>query len=302
MERGPTDKTVIISPEKGAFPDKDHQGDACLVQLYGPNKGRRYSLAQPQLVLGRSDSADIEIDQQGVSRLHAEIHVQDGVVNVVDLDSTNGTFVNDESVSQARLSNGDLIRIGQTIFKFLAGSDIEAHYHEEIYRLTTTDALTNTSNKRYFMEYLASEISRAQRYGRVLSLALFDIDHFKRVNDNYGHVAGDYVLRELAALLVANLRSEDLLARYGGEEFAIVLPETNARTAHRVCEKLRGLIETHGFAAGEGGIPITVSLGVTSYQGREGETAITVDDLIGRADGAMYQAKQAGRNRVCVAR
>ena len=135
--------------------------------------------------------------------------------------------------------------MGRTILKFMSGSNIEASYHEEIYRMMTFDGLTQIYNKRYFQETLEREISRSKRYGRELGLVLFDIDHFKQKNDTFGHLAGDAILRELALVVRAKLRREDIFARVGGEEFAVLTPEVGARGAREVAEKVRVVVRSH---------------------------------------------------------
>ena len=140
----------------------------------------------------------------------------------------------DVPVQRSHLRDSDLVKIGSAIFKFLSGSGIETAYHEEIYRMTIVDGLTGAHNKRYFVEFLEREIARCSRYGRPLSLLMFDIDHFKQINDVHGHLTGDFVLKELARRLLARIRKEELLARYGGEEFAVVLPEDRPRRGHAV--------------------------------------------------------------------
>src|SRR5262249_60428477 len=168
--------------------------------------------------------------QGPASPRHAKIVNTGKAIMLGDLGSTNGTYVNDELIEEVVLRDGDLIKIGRTIFKFLSGSNIENAYHEEIYRLTTIDGLTQIFNKRYFLETLEREISRASRYHRELSLILFDIDHFKQVNDTFGHLAGDSVLKQMAAVLKQNIRSEGIIARYGAEEMAVILPELGGAT------------------------------------------------------------------------
>jgi diguanylate cyclase (GGDEF)-like protein len=268
------------------------------VVFYGQNIGRRYFLNKPELIIGRSDSANIQVDQDSVSRHHCKILTEAGRSRLLDLDSTNGTFVNNYRVEDAELRDGDIIRVGQTIFKHLSGSNIENKYHEEIYRLSTIDGLTETYNKRFFLDALERELNRAARYGRGVSLALFDIDHFKKINDTHGHLAGDYVLRELAVLVNQNIRRQDILARYGGEEFAIILPEIDIPGAQLVCEKLRSMTEKHPFVFGSEPIPVTISLGIYSLD--TGQTFESVDAFIALADAKLYAAKQGGRNRVVV--
>lgn len=273
-------------------------GPPCLVVFYGQNIGRRYSL-DSEVIIGRSSTVALQIDHNSVSRQHAKIITQAHKSRVLDLGSTNGTFVNDEAVQEAELRDGDLIRVGNVIFKFLSGTNIEAKYHEEIYRLTTIDGLTNTYNKRYFLEALERELNRSKRYGRELSLVLFDIDYFKKINDTHGHLAGDYILRELARMVGDNLRRDDVFARYGGEEFAIILPENDRRGAQRVCEKLRQLVEAHHFGFDNKRIPVTVSLGIaTCDPADESSDEVDVGTFIAQADEKLYQAKRGGRNQV----
>jgi two-component system, cell cycle response regulator len=213
---------------------------------------------------------------------------------LVDLRSTNGTFLNDRLVSEQTLRNGDRFKVGPAIFKFFAGGDVEAQYHEEIYSLMVTDALTQASTKRFFLETLEREIVRAQRHGRPLSLVMFDIDHFKRINDTHSHLAGDEVLRELGATIRAQVRAEECFARYGGEEFALVLPEAACDGAVTVAEKFRAAVEAHRFSFEGTVIPVTISLGVAEL----GAEMKTPQHLMKAADGKLYESKRSGRNRV----
>lgn len=270
-----------------------------LVVFYGANLGSRYEIEE-ELMIGRGEDSQVRVDQESVSRRHACIRIHtDGQSVLMDLGSTNGTFVNDQRVQTSELRDGDLIRVGQTILKYLAGDNLESKYHEEIYRLTTIDGLTGAYNKRYLHESLERELNRSARYGRVLTLVLFDIDHFKAINDTHGHLAGDYILRNLASLVSANLRQEDLFARFGGEEFAIILPEIDGRDAGQVCEKLRLLVEAELFMYESKPLRITISLGIHTLTSSEKEGPHTAADAIAGADTNLYAAKQAGRNRVC---
>ncbi len=290
-------ETVITVVTKGLDERTAPAGQACLVVFYGANLGKRHFLDHAETIIGRSDSANIQVEQESVSRQHAKIVDRGGRNTVFDLGSTNGTFINNKQVDEAELRDGDLLRVGQTIFKYLSGTNIESKYHEEIYRLTTIDGLTQAYNKRYFFEALERELNRALRYDRALALVMFDIDHFKKINDTHGHLAGDHVLRELAGIALHNLRREDILARYGGEEFAVILPEIDKAGAEQVCEKLRKLIETNEFSFAGENIPVTVSLGIRCTQ--KGDAAGDVNRFIADADQKLYEAKQGGRNRVC---
>ena len=268
--------------------------DACLVVIYGTNLGKRYNLTGKVNLIGRSNKSCIHVDLESVSRKHAKITVEDGMHIIADLGSTNGTYVNDKLMDRIKLCDGDYIKIGRMIFKYLSGTNIESEYHDEIYRLTTTDGLTRAYNKRFFMESLDREINRCSRYQRYLSLCLFDLDHFKQINDTHGHLAGDDILWKLADLIAHNIRREDILARYGGEEFAIVLPEVELVGARTFAEKCRQLVEKHRFSFDGEVIQVTVSLGVTTTFG----PLISHTEMIRRADIALYQAKRSGRNRV----
>lgn len=285
--------TKIVEGTKQERPSRP--GDACIVVIYGPELGRRISLGTAPFEIGRSSKNDLFIDQESISRHHARI-TYDGVGSylVTDLNSTNGTFVNDQQVKEQRLRDGDQVQIGRSILKFMTGENIEVHYHEEIYRLMTIDGLTQIFNRRYFDEALEREFNRSKRYARALSLVLFDIDHFKKTNDTYGHLAGDNLLRQLVAALRPKLRREDIFARTGGEEFGVLLPEIALDGAIITAEKLRKIAEAAPLKFEQNNIACTISLGVAvlSEQDMTGET------LYRRADDRLYAAKQSGRNRV----
>ncbi len=287
-------KTVVTVISK--ISDRPVNRDAALVVIYGLDLGRKYDLNKDSMVVGRSSKADIQVDQESISRNHAKVVTQKDHVMIRDLGSTNGTYVNDEQItSEYQLRNGDMVKIGRTIFKFIAGGNIEAAYHDEIYRLTTVDGLTQIFNRRYFEETLEREISRCNRYGRELSLVMMDIDHFKQINDAYGHLAGDHVLKQIASTLRSKIRREDVFARYGGEEFALLLPEVDSRGAVLMAEKARRLVERQTFEFDKQVISVTLSLGVGTLAGSQREGA----DLIRAADAKLYEAKTAGRNKVC---
>jgi diguanylate cyclase (GGDEF)-like protein len=235
------------------------------------------------------------MDDESVSRRHASIQEEEGGFTVLDLQSTNGTFVNEERVTSQKLKDGDYLHVGNCIYRFLASGNLEAEYHEELYRLAIVDALTGVHNKRYFLEFLGRELGYATRYHRCLSLAMIDLDRFKSVNDQMGHLAGDVALRDLAACVKCTIRKGDLIARYGGEEFAVVMPETNSDGALKFAERLRALVESHPFRYEDQVFHMTVSVGLASSNG---EHWITSNELIRQADEKLYQAKQEGRNRV----
>jgi diguanylate cyclase (GGDEF)-like protein len=275
-------------------PGGPRAGDACVIVIYGPELGKRVQLGTAPFEIGRSSKNDLFLDQESISRHHARITFDGTQYWVQDLKSTNGTFVNDAPVKEQRLRDGDQIRIGRSILKFMTGENIEVHYHEEIYRLMTVDGLTQVFNRRYFNEALEREFNRSKRYGRGLSLIAFDIDHFKRVNDTHGHLAGDNLLRSISSAVKPRLRREDIFARTGGEEFGILLPEIGLDGARITAEKVRRLVEAAPLRFEEQVIVCTVSLGVALID----DSDALPEDLYKRADERLYEAKQGGRNRV----
>ncbi|VTS07380.1 GGDEF domain-containing protein [Tuwongella immobilis] len=288
-------ETWVAPPKR---PTSSSSRQTCLVHIYptGMAIGARYTLSDKPLLMGRGEESDIRIPENSVSRKHALIEPSADGFTVKDLGSTNGTFVNDTPTNGPRsLHDGDYLRIGNCIYRYLAGGNVEAEYHEEIYRLTIIDALTQTHNQRYLLEFLDREVVRSNRHDRPLSLVMFDIDWFKKINDEFGHLGGDFALRELANVVRHSVRREDLFARYGGEEFALVLVETDKQQALEVAERIRASVEQHKFTFDQQLIRLTISLGVADCSG---PTALTASELIKAADERLYQAKRAGRNRV----
>jgi two-component system cell cycle response regulator len=283
--------TVLAQPAKKG----DSTKEACLVIIYGEDLGRRVPLGDDACVIGRSSKCDVQVDQESVSRNHARISRLGDGYTIRDLGSTNGTYVNDEIVDEMMLRDGDQLKIGRTIFKFIVGGNMEAQYHEEIYRLMTVDGLTELHNKRFFTEAIDKELSRAKRYERSFALVLFDIDHFKKINDAYGHLAGDAVLRQLGALVRGRVRRDDIPARTGGEEFAVILPEVGREGAAALADKLRRSVEEATFRFEGTVIPVTISLGVAEWDPGIEDPA----EMIKRADEKLYEAKRSGRNQVC---
>ena len=289
-------RATLVTAQVAAYvPAAAGNTHACLVIIYGGELGRRIPLGFEAIECGRSEKVAIPIDDDAASRRHARIRRMGDTFVVTDLGSTNGTYVNDTLVHERPLVDGDQIKIGRTIFKFIQGSDIELLYHEQIYQVMTYDGLTQVCNRRKFDQTLEGELNRAKRYARVLSLLLFDIDHFKRVNDAHGHVAGDAVLRQVAAVVAGNVRREDMVARTGGEEFAVLAPEVPLANAVNLAEKLRVLIEVTPCRFEGNEIPVTASFGVAAFSG---EPDMTTAELYRAADERLYAAKNSGRNRV----
>ena len=274
-------------------------GDACFVHLHppGPDIGRRIPLVNAEYVVGRDTDASFVVSRSSVSRQHARIRrSDDGNWWVEDLGSTNGTFVNESRIQRQQLADTDQVRFGDAIYKFLSGTNIESAYHEAIHNMAIQDGMTGIHNRRFFMEFLDREIAVANRHGHPLTLVMFDVDHFKHVNDTYGHLAGDAVLKDLAGRIRPRIRREDLFARYGGEEFACVLPSTQLPGGVVFADHLRLIIAERPCSFDGTLIPFTISLGVTTLSGREMD--IDAAALIKRADDNLYAAKHRGRNRV----
>lgn len=267
-----------------------------LVTIYGTRIGHKIELDpfRPETVIGRDIDADIVADDDSVSRQHCRLVPVSGGWILEDLASTNGTWVGGQQVTKTRLHDGDLVKVGSTIFKYLSAANVEAAYHEEIYRMAIFDGLTQIHNRRYFEEFTDREISRALRHERPLALLIFDVDKFKDVNDNWGHLSGDYVLRHLARIIKERVRRDELFARYAGDEFVVVLPETTAAKALSVGESMRALIDRTEFIFDGQVLPVTISMGV----GALSEENATPQALVASADQALYRAKDAGRNCV----
>ena len=296
---GDSPGTQVISASALGLKQEKPAGDACLILLHppGPEIGRRFRLDKKFYTVGRGTESDLMVPRDAVSRLHAELsRDKRGNWNVVDVGSTNGTFVNEIRSTEHSLRDGDQVRFGDAIYKFLIGENVENAYHEEIYRMTIMDGLTGVHNKRYFLEFLEREMASAHRHKHPLSLVIFDIDHFKKVNDEKGHLCGDEVLKQLCGRLRPRMRREDLLARYGGEEFACILNVTTLLGAVRFAEALRQIVCDEPFEFEGEKFQVTVSLGVACVQG---ERESTGQELVSCADQNLYRAKHAGRNQVC---
>jgi two-component system, cell cycle response regulator len=259
--------------------------------------GRMVKLDVKELVMGRASDCQLQVEDDGISRKHCKIVAYPtGQYQLVDLGSTNGSFLNGEQVSVATLTDGDKVQIGaNTVIKFSVQDALEEAYQRSIYESATRDGLTRLFNKKYFLETLRKEFAYCLRHRVPLSLVMLDIDHFKRINDTFGHPAGDHVLQKVAAKLSETVRTEDLLARYGGEEFSLMLRESASDAAVRCAERCRRAIEVADFVFSGMPIKATVSLGVATLLDSDFSQP---EELIAAADRYLYRAKRGGRNRV----
>ena len=269
---------------------------AYLIVLAGTNVGETYRLEEGETFLGRGQNATIKLMDDGISRKHARIVQQGGEVMIEDLRSSNGTIVNGAPVANQLLKDGDKIRLGSTtILKFTYNDQLDESFQQHMYEAARRDGLTKAFNKMYLLDQLELEIAYARRHNSHLALLMFDVDHFKRVNDTFGHLAGDYVLAKLARLASGTVRTEDVFARYGGEEFAILCRGVPLASAGVLAERLRAMVEGTAFEHDGRRMPITISVGVAGHPEVPIETG---PQLIAAADQALYEAKRAGRNRV----
>jgi diguanylate cyclase (GGDEF)-like protein len=271
---------------------------AYLVVLAGTSVGEMYKIESDKTIIGRGQKAQIRLLDDGISREHAQVVIEGSHIVLQDLGSTNGTFCNGLKVDRKELVDGDKILVGSTtILKFTYHDNLDEIFQKQMYESALRDGLTKAFNKKYFTDRLESEFTFSIRHVTPLALVLFDIDHFKKVNDTYGHQAGDHVLSELSTLLTAALRAEDVFARYGGEEFAVICRGSDLSQAQVVGERMRKAVETHRFVYEGTLIPITISLGVA---GLPNPAVKDASELVNLADKALYRSKHGGRNRVTV--
>jgi two-component system cell cycle response regulator len=259
--------------------------------------GQMHKLDKPEAVLGRSSEAHFQVDDDGISRKHAKVLLGPaGGYQLVDLGSTNGTYLNGERIKLAPLQDGDKIQIGtNTVIKFSIQDQLEEQFQKSQYESATRDGLTRIFNKKYFLDTLRKEFAYCLRHRVPLSLVMFDVDHFKKINDTYGHPAGDFVLSRIAAKAMETLRAEDVLARYGGEEFAIMLRESAEDKALSCAERCRKAIDLAEFNFRGTPIKVSISLGIATLLDSD---FAQPEDLIAAADKYLYRAKKGGRNRV----
>jgi diguanylate cyclase (GGDEF)-like protein len=259
--------------------------------------GKMVKIEKGELVMGRASDTQLQVEDDGISRKHCKISMApNGNYQLVDLGSTNGTYLNGIKVNVATLQDGDKIQIGaNTVVKFSIQDQLEEQYQRSIYESATRDGLTRIFNKKYFIDTLRKEFAYCLRHRVPLSLVMFDIDHFKKVNDTYGHPAGDYVLQRVAAKVAETVRQEDLFARYGGEEFSLMLRESASDKSIRCAERCRRAVDGSDFVFNGTPIKVTISLGVATLYDSDFSQP---EDLISAADKYLYRAKKGGRNRV----
>jgi two-component system, cell cycle response regulator len=274
------------------------KSEACLVIVLGKPLGKRFVLNSKTMVVGRGSECQIPILDSSLSRAHAQVlKKESGRFYVSDLGSTNGTYLNEQkltSSSAVEVKNGDLLKMGNMIFKFIGRGKIDNVFHKDILYLASRDDLTGTLNRQSLMSCLEEGFRKARMSKKPLSAIVLDLDQFKSINDTFGHAAGDFVLKETVKVAQSAIRGDDFIGRYGGDEFMAVLWDTSLTNACIVAERIRSKIEKHSFTYEGKRIPVTVSLGVSSLD----DSIQSIGKFFERADGAQYNAKKNGGNRV----
>jgi diguanylate cyclase (GGDEF)-like protein len=291
----PDDTTQRTAISRG--PTLGTPRNACIVVIHGPGIGSRVDIGDKVVTVGRSPQTDLHIPHVSISRRHCQFWREGEVYLVRDLGSTNRTRVNEKPVEQVALVDGDHVVLGDIILKFISHSSVEAGYHEEIYQLATHDPLTGLFNRRQFSDLLAAETARGLRREPRTVLAFIDVDHFKQINDRFGHVEGDGVLKQLTDILRRHVRAGDVLARIGGEEFAVLMADTNIEQAQQFGERVREAVAQSSFTPAGTSQRMTVSVGLAAMTAGRKDPS----ELMRAADRALYAAKESGRNRVCCA-
>ncbi len=267
----------------------------CLIMIRGDFIGQVYELEKDVIMIGRSDDADLVISDISISRKHAmTVRKADGFY-LSDLGSTNGSWVNKVPArGSVKLEEGDKVTLGEVVFKFSFQDEDDTQYHLMLRNMAVKDGLTRIYNKRYFTEILGKEFDYNRRNQVGLALIMFDIDHFKQINDTWGHPAGDFILRSLARMIDREARGYDLFARFGGEEFVLLLRGVPLRSAVALADRIRYLIESNVFRYEGEELRVTISLGVTWWSGDD--RFHSPDELVESVDRHLYDAKRAGRN------
>lgn len=293
---------TLIGERSGVDSQRLHRNHATLVVLQGPEIGRDFRLRRGVMTIGRGLDADIRLPDDLASRRHARIesswdkeHGSSSFI-IIDLKSTNHTFVNSRPVDRIELKDGDKIQIGDTVLKFVLLDDIEMKFHAEVRNRISFDQLTGLLTKESLYVALEVELKRCLRYTVPLAVLMMDLDLFKQVNDTRGHLMGSHVLAEVGAIIARSTRGADVAARYGGEEFVAYLPETDSAGAIQVADRIRSNVEEATFTMDGQSARVTISIGVALFP-VHGRDLLT---LVRRADRALYRAKEEGRNRVCL--
>jgi diguanylate cyclase (GGDEF)-like protein len=273
---------------------RERREPACVVVVNGAQLGLEARIDENPLMIGRADDCGLVLSNTSVSRHHCRIFRDGNGYSVEDLGSTNGCFVNGEPVQRLGLRDGDRLRVGQCELKFFGEGSAEASYHRELLNNAVFDALTGFYNRRQSREMLEHAFDRGRGQLGRLRLMILDLDHFKPVNDRFGHLAGDRVLAGFAALVKSLLPADAVAGRLGGEEFVVFSALQSAGEFRALAEQIRSGLERTELPIDNGVVRITVSIGIADLSPEMRAAA----DLLREADAALYKAKLGGRNRV----
>lgn len=300
LEEEKADDKTIIAPIQSIDPLVVEQTPS-LLMISGPQIGRSYAILQDEFLIGRASSCDIPIEDDLVSRHHCKVLLKPDGAELLDLGSTNGTLVNGRKITgTVKLSEGDQVQVGSVaILKYALKEEVEAKFLGQLFEAATRDFLTSAYNKKYFVERLQEEFSFAHRHSRELSVLVIDIDHFKKINDTYGHLAGDIAIKKIAHHLMSHTRKDDIVARFGGEEFVILMRDVPKAKAQQLGEIIRKGISEIGIKSGQSTFRLTVSVGIATLSPQTKAKFEGFESLIDEADKRLYEAKSSGRNRVC---
>jgi len=286
-----------IAREK--IPKQQGQQKFYLIIVYGDNVGKIYPLDKKTITIGRSDEFDIQLPDSSCSREQAIIEFNDNNKSVLkDMDSTNGTFVNGAKITEINIEDGDKIMFGvSSVFKFAIQDSLEAEFQMNLYESSINDHLTGAFNKKYFLDTLSKEFSYSLRHQSSLGLLMLDIDFFKKINDTYGHIVGDIVLKEVVKRIENNLRNEDILCRYGGDEFAVIFRDFKSGFVKITAERIRLFFDGKSINCKDHKVNISVSIGTATI---DNENIATPGDMIELADANLYKAKHSGGNCIVI--
>lgn len=302
-----------VTTRLGIERDEDAYSDRrpVLISLRGELLATPIPLERDVVMLGRALEADVRLNDSKASRLHArissEIDTEGGprIFKLKDLGSTNGTLVNGQVIAEVVLRDGDKILIGDHLFRFELLDEIDREFQQQIHRLISHDELTGLLTSKSFFTELRREAARAEEGALPFCVMMMDLDHFKSVNNNYGHLVGSRTLQDVGVIIKAALRSGDVAARFGGEEFAAFLLDADYAQALIAAERVRRAVEQHPFSAASQGndetrksFHVTISIGVAAYP----DDATDPIKLVELADSALYRAKRSGRNLICAYR
>ncbi|PIE03702.1 MAG: GGDEF domain-containing protein [Acidobacteria bacterium] len=291
------ERTLILEP--ASRDQKSSKAIPYLVVLAGDQIGRVIRLHKDVTYsMGRKRECDIFLDDVNISRHHSTLKINaQGIVTIEDCNSTNGTRVNGKKIDSQKLLDGDRISLGNIVLKFSFKDDVEYLFQHKLYEKATKDILTGIHNRAYFLDVLKREFFFHRRIKKPLSILLFDIDDFKLINDNYGHLCGDMALKIISSEIVKGLRQEDIFARYGGEEFIGLFADTDNDNAFQIAEKMRLLIHNIEFETTETVFTTSVTIGVATYVD---DCFKDIESFLQAADNNLYKGKLEGKNQVVV--